>query len=373
MASLARPLVFAALMIANVVLNVTFADFAPIDQGVVSSRFFTDRNPLVLADPGLADLKQRMSRGVLVPRPGEQFVLSSTYGDEVAYLRMAMGEPAPAPYRFRPAIPALVRGMTAVYGGAAGPPSSRADAYRRAATGFWILNAAFLALGAIAVAMLGRKLRTEPIVTLAATMGFCTQFGVLQTAAYPMLDVASYALVAWVVYAIVANDDLMAIALVGMAPVVRDALIMLGPAAALYAFSSSRRRLFLGVALGGLVFVAVRLAQGASAMNVQYDWDVAQGKFSFVYARAHLIGAPASQLVATATAFGVLWLYAPFAGVLRSVKLLWPALLFLGLVLVAQILLSSRIVRVLAIAYPMFLLVPMLLFREQQHAPSAPS
>lgn len=100
-------------------------------------------------------------------------------------------------------------------------------------------------------------------------------------------------------------------------------------------------------------------------MNVQYDWDVAGGGGSLVYARAHLLTAPGALAAAVVATFGVLWVYAPHVAVLRDFKVFAPVLVFFSLLLVAQITLSSRIVRVLAMAYPMFLLVPMMLYRLQ--------
>lgn len=76
------------------------------------------------------------------------------------------------------------------------------------------------------------------------------------------------------------------------------------------------------------------------------------------------MNAPGSFLVAVLATFGATWLFVPFAGVLSRQKLLAPSVAFFCLVLVAQVVLSSRIVRVLAMAYPFFLLAPLTLFAQ---------
>lgn len=361
-----RSLVFIFLVLANLIVNITFGDFAPIDQSTISPRFFRDRNPLVLSDPGLNDLRERMFRRILVPRAGEQFVLSSAYGDEIEYLRMAMGEAADAPYRFRPAVPVVVRVLTRTYTLLAGAATTRVLAYRRAATAFWLLNAILLGTGALGVWLISRAVNTEHSVAVAAVVSFCTQLGVLQTAAYPMLDVASYAVAAWTLLALISKRDWLVVALLALAPIVRDALILLAVLALIYALTTRRWLIIIGCVGAVTSFAAIRVFGGASPLNVQYNWDLAHGKFSLVYARAHLTQAPGNLLACVVVTFGVLWVYVPFASVLGKVKLLVPCVAFFCLLLCAQIMLSSRVVRVLAIAYPMFLLIPLLLFARER-------
>jgi len=181
---------FLALTLLMVAIVVTFGLFMPFDGENLSLNFsFNER----VQRPELRALQGRPFE------PGEQFVVSSIYRDEIAYLDMALGDEAEAPYRFRVLVPAIVGALVAVERSlleASVDPNNVLLTRRYILPGltYWCLNFATLLAALWALHRLLGRATQDTTLRYAGLVVFVTQFAVLKTASFPMLDLASYLL-----------------------------------------------------------------------------------------------------------------------------------------------------------------------------------
>jgi hypothetical protein len=107
---------------------------------------------------------------------------------------------------------------------------------------------------------------------------------------------------------------------------------------------------------------------GHDPLDVQLNWKLSRGEIHFFHLKFHLLTlyGLTHEFLGLVFAFGPLWLFLPKLPLLRKHKLLYFSLSFFLLILLAQLLLTSSIPRILAPALPLFLLLPIIYFESGQ-------
>ena len=105
-----------------------------------------------------------------------------------------------------------------------------------------------------------------------------------------------------------------------------------------------------------LVFTGIRLLMEVDPLSMNYDWDISKGEIKLKYINMH-IGSLKNFLgfvIKLFITFGVLWFLA-FTSLIDKEKKLLLLLLFIVIfsVILANIILASRVPRVVFIVYPL--------------------
>jgi|GEM_PF-5673950 len=357
---------FAALCIFWVCIIMVIGMFVPVDHRVVNNLFYQDHLTGEMPDDSLW-----LSKRDGIIKVGEEYVLSSTFGDQYQYLQMANGESAITPYKFRFLAPSVVRTMIFLEDQTLGrfhAAFQGLDKFRKAHINFWILNF-FSILIATWVFFKTLKLVTErKLLLFGGVLLFVSQYAILKTASFALVDPFCLMLFNVALYYLMQQKWLhlaVALVLIGFA---KESFVIFAPALGLH-FLMNRQVNWKTIGLTLLpilVFVGIRLALKESATSMQYDWDVSEGKFSFGYMtiRFSSLGHFLAYLAGVAFAFGVVWLYVPKMWVLRQHKLFYFTLVFTSLLIIAQLLLASRIVVALAPVMPLLILIPVTLLNQ---------
>lgn len=354
---------FAALCIFWVCIIMVVGMFVPVDHRVVNNLFYQDHLTAEMPDDSLWMSKRK---GII--KVGEEYVLSSTFGDQYQYLQMANGEPAMTPYKFRFLAPSVVRCMIFLEDQTLGrfhAAFQGLDKFRKAHINFWILNFFSILIAALVFFKTLKLVTDRKLLLFGGVLLFVSQYTILKTASFALVDPFCLMLFNVALYYLMQKKWLhlaIALVLVGFA---KESFVIFAPALGLH-FLMNREVNWKTIGLTllpVLIFIGVRLAFQESATSMQYDWDVSQGKFSFGYMtiRFSSLGHFIAYLAGLAFAFGVAWLYVPKMWVLRQHKLFYFTLVFTGLLIIAQLLLASRIVAALAPVMPLLILIPVTL------------
>lgn len=166
-----------------------------------------------------------------------------------------------------------------------------------------------------------------------------------------MPDIASYAVAAGAALCFAtARWGLMAL-VVALGVLVKDVLIVYSVLLLYPVLTGAGWRRVLWAVLPLAVFVALRAGSGVDPLSVQYGWDVSRGDIRLDYLwnhlkTPHLFLAKVAFALAAPIALAI-WLAPPWREVLP-----WLVFAVLAGVLVADLLLASRVSRIVFVAYP---------------------
>lgn len=273
---------------------------------------------------------------------------NSAYGDAGHYLRMAMGGESIPPYSLRPVYPALIGGLAGLW---ADPGLDPAGFLRAVPPVVRTVNLALAALATVALGAAALRLGAPGPAVIGLSGLMAVNVGTVQTWSFAMPDIASYAVAAAAILCFALGRWVLLAAVVAFGVLVKDVLIVYA-ALSLYPVLTARRWGHLALAALPLaVFVALRLASDVDPLSVQYGWNVSRGEISLSYLTNHL---SAPHVFAAKVAFALaapvilaLWLAPPWRDAL-------PRIVFavLAAVLAADLLLATRVSRIVFVAYP---------------------
>lgn len=358
--------VFCFLAFLQLSLTMAFGLYAPVDNtsATISDGyvFFKDRpdttkDDYLTEDQDLVDARSRTAR------TGESFATSPYYGDQIFYMRMALGQEVMPPYRYRIVAPflagLLVKGLTffnQLFGDGAYQPGS---GYRLAGLAFMALNFVALLAGTYVLWLTLGVFTTNLAIRAIGSMLFLSQYSVINTASFAMVDVVGFLAFNLTLYCLVTRKLRILPIFLILSVLTKDVFVIWTPALLLYFWDTKDRRYLLYSLIPIATFCTMRLLSGDDPLSVNYGWKVSQGQFGTGYLRLHLgsIQGIAREILALLTSFGVLWFYIPKFGKLREIKMFHFGLGFTVLIIAAQIMLSSSIVRTVAPVVPLFIIL----------------
>lgn len=178
------------LALLSVSFVMTFGNFFPTQPIIRNSYQFIgdDQTNWINEDPILKSKKYGSSA------IGEEFVLSSHWGDQVAYMRMANHEKTIPPYQFRVLYPFIVSVVIDIEKTIFSKQIifSKLDKYRLAQINYWGLNYFFLLLSMYVYYKILQFFTDNKLIIFTTIVLFTTQYSILNTASFSMPDIFSY-------------------------------------------------------------------------------------------------------------------------------------------------------------------------------------
>lgn len=286
---------------------------------------------------------------------------NSAWGDSFEYFTMATGEDSFAPYSLRPFIPVAVGWLSKLT--LAGEEHDDQDRlFTRISMVMVLLNLLTGILLVVLPIFFFRRLflQSGSTVTLVVLTGVIN-LGFVQTAPFFMLDIASYLVFMMAAYFFFSRKivALSLIACIGIL-VKEISIVLIIPLLALALFDLPKRvSNVFWIVLPIVAFVSLRLFMGEDPMSMQYGWDISKGQIKLDYLLGHIGGIPNILFFVVkvlAGVGGILTLCLYFHRTYGRENIFWTAtiLMFIA-VLIANIILASRVPRVVGVVMPFFL------------------
>jgi hypothetical protein len=339
-------LLLLAALVAQISITASFNQFLPLEPAV----------EVLTAEEKAGTPLQVIESQVAASHYQRVFIesLNSANGDGTNYMVMARGGQSYPAYSLRPLVPFVVGTITSVF---ASPQRAPGDFYCIAQLVMTIMNCGLLLVTAILTYRIAKRYcRDELFCSLIAVIAV-VNYSVLQTAPFFMLDVASIFLATAIVYLILTRRYLAAALTLTAGVLTKEVLVIY---ALLFALPLIERDLRLGMAIVYFMlpiaaFVGLRVVMGADPLSMQYGWRISQGEISLHYIRNHFATPfhAIACLAKIAAGLGVVGGIAAISVALSRRKAeLWIMAAIVLLVVFATLMLSSRVVRVLQISYP---------------------
>lgn len=345
----------ASLVFLSASLIAIVAPFGNIGNSTFTSGFYFDQLPPHMRSEEILQLKTRPYKF------GEFFVLGTSYGDSIEYLNMSMGKPAMAPFKFRILVPMIVHGIyelnEIIRPLVDSFPKRSNEELRHHGELFYYLNVILLMISLVYVAKMAKLFETSDLVRFSVLMAFVTQYGVIHTLYFPLLEIPALFLMTLFVYYLLKKNFWALGILLLLMPLCKDVFIIMSPVMAAYAFGSKRFQLLGLAALPLLSFCLLRWFSNTDVLSMETGWNVSQGEVHWEVLK-HNMGSVARVemlLLGVFIAFGFNWAYV-FLPKSMSPGWRYSIWTFLALLFVAQAVLSYRVARVYSVAAPLVVL-----------------
>jgi hypothetical protein len=342
---------FLWLAVIQVIITVSLSAFG--FSGFKNTFMFKDWSE----DPILAE---KITRPI---KHGEEFVIHNDNGDQIQYLRMAIGKPAIAPFKFRVIYPYFIAGVISVEKAVLGDKLASIDDYRLAYLNFWFFNLILFIFAAHFLFKLITQLTDNPYLIFGSLIFFVSQFAIIHIVPTALLDVAGLFVFNAVLYWILTRNWIGLFIMLALAVLVKDFFVIFTPALCLLAFRTKEYRFLLLSLLPIAVFLLSRHFWGGNALSVHYDWDLSKGEFHWGLLKEHVGSLKLivlHQLPSMLMCFGTLWVYIRHIGVLKHIRMFEFYAALLVLMLAAQLTLSAEVIRILSPVLPIFIIISIL-------------
>lgn len=296
---------------------------------------------------------------------------NSAWGDSMAYFSMAVGEKSYAPYSLRPFIPSAV-GALAKFTLSEEQKNDKDRLFRHVSNLMVLLNLLTgISLILLPILYFRKLLLYDQSDMALIVLTGVINLGVIQTAPFFMLDLASY-LVFMLAAAAFFSRNILLLSLVACVGIlIKEISIVLTLPILVLALESKPRQFLnaLYIFLPLFVFSGLRLLMGEDPMSMNYGWNITAGEIKLGYLIFHLGGIDNFFIFAIkvmAGIGGILSLAIYFYKTYRLEKKIFLTIGALVLAVVAaNALLASRVPRVVGVVTP-FLLFYVLYVIEQR-------
>lgn len=297
------------------------------------------------------------SRGIAPENCNDIEFTNFAWGDSAEYFKMAMSEESYAPYSLRPLYPKLI-GFLAKIG--LEEPVDKVYLFSRISKVNYIVNIFCVFLLAIIPFLSFYKYAKRDIgfFSLLVSLNVIT-FGVIQTSSFFMLDIVSYVIFSLASLAFFKKNIVLLSIISCIGILVKDiSIVLFIPLCFLYLdkykIKLSPQILFLLFPI--LVFIGLRYFMNEDLLSVQYGWSITKGEVKANYLKMHLGGVKNTmiffQKVLVAIGGPLLIVLIIFNAYRKEKFLFLSILLLVGSVIFANIMLASRVPRVLGILIP---------------------
>lgn len=266
-------------------------------------------------------------------KPETLWQRSSFHGDAGEYL----SDDPIAPYRYRVLPLFLARSVTA----------------------FWILNAASAFLVGVLFTLYLLRDFSQMLSLLGGVLAV-TSLAMQRTLIFPMVEPLSLLMALFVFWSLRERHAAAFLVSAVLAVMTKEVFIAAAP---LWIVHTQPRRWWVAVA-PLVTFVLIRLLSGAPPAEVNYGYNILAGELPDYAMRFVEPAGMADLLTRLFLAFGFVWM--GLANIGRDPFLKRSAMVYIPLVILAAVLLSSRIARVIGILYPV-LIPSFLLFFTEDH------
>jgi hypothetical protein len=336
-----------------------------------SLTFFTEP---ALRSPEPEACQEALQRGFPAAVCQNVEMMNSAWGDSLEYFAMAAGRASYPPYALRPLYPKLVGTLARL--------TLRGDrdpmhVFERTSQVAGVLNVLLVGLlGILPLMHFRARLAELDAIVLGMAMLNMIQIGVLQTAPFFMLDIPTYAVFTIAASAFFSGQFIVLCITAAVGVLIKEvSIVLLLPMASLWWQSPERRLSRLpGLALPVAAFVGTRYLLGVDLLSVQYGWNISKGDIRPRYLVMHLgdVRSAIEFLIALASSIGApsVVTYLVYHTVRAARAQFAVCAGVTALVILADLLLASRVPRVVAVCIPfmVFYSITAYLSRNKRHA-----
>jgi hypothetical protein len=278
---------------------------------------------------------------------------NSAYGDEIEYIAIAAGLNAYEPYSLRPLIPKIIGSLV-----------SLSVTYEKDKTSFFrnifivnqFLTVLFLLIGLIAIYYAVSRLTNISYLKLVLPSIFLINIGVYQTASFLMLDIASYSVAAICIY-FTSNKNYFGLSLSIILGILIKEVLIIYSLCFILLFYQHRRFSLHQVLLSIfpiIFFVGFRIFSDVDPLSMQYGWDISKGEIKLHYMNGHLSYYAIPFLIKLFSVLGFpLIIFLSYHKNFKQNKFyICMFILMLASIILANLLLASRVPRVVFVVYP---------------------
>ncbi|MCF8034402.1 MAG: hypothetical protein K9K66_18395 [Desulfarculaceae bacterium] len=340
-------------LLLNLAIYVSFANFFPLERGIAR------HGKIAAALSGesgkdvqrLADKSKTGKFSFLYVEP-----FNNAHGDGTQYMLQALGHQSYPPFSLRPLLPRaiglLVNAVSWFIDGGHNI-GTKINLFQPVMS---LLNSLVLALSVWLLFLAARKFLADELLCLAIALFVMINVGAVQTAQFFMLDVFSYGIGALIIWLFVGRRYLLMVAAICLGVLGKEILIAYLGLLLLPVLTGRKGRLnylLLGLAPVA-VFVGLRVFAGEDPLSMQYGWKVSQGGLSLKYLAMHFgsLGGFLKFAIKLLFALGLPLILALFAWKDSDKALVATLSLVVALVVAADVILASRVCRIVFAAYP---------------------
>jgi hypothetical protein len=301
---------------------------------------------------------------------------NSAYGDEIEYIAMAANLTSFEPYSLRPLFPKIIGYLVSSF---VAYEDNKVDFFAGLYVANLLVNIFLLCVGSYVTFLTLINLTSNVFLKTVLPLIFVVNVGVIQTVNFFMLDVASYCFAAFAMY-LTSKRNFLGLALaIGLGVLVKEVLIIY-TICFIFLFYEKRSFLLKHLPLSILpilTFIILRLLSNVDPLSMQHGWNISEGEISLHYLTAHLKwgGIPFLIKVFSALGFPILILLSYYKNFKDYKFYIFLCLTMILLIIFANLLLASRVPRVVFIVYPFiaFIIATISNNKNQRSFNSSPS
>lgn len=340
----------------NLAMTISFSNFFPLERGIEKLDFqkaLKDKSDDF--SPELLELIEISKTGKFNNFFTEEY--NGAYGDALHYMKMAIGESTIPPYSLRPLMPKLVGSITWCLANILDNQNAKATQLNLLNPTMSILNSLFLAIASIFLFLSIKKYLKDELISGLLTVVLIVNIGTMQTSQFFMLDSVSYSIGAIAIYFFTVKKYWHLSIAVAVGILFKEILIIYS-ILLVYPFLLNKNQFinsFKLLLIPFLVFTGIRLLMKVDPLSMNYDWDISKGEIKLKYINMH-IGSLKNFLgfvIRLFITFGVLWFLAFTSVIDKEKKLVLLLFIVIFSAILANIILASRVPRVVFIVYPL--------------------
>jgi hypothetical protein len=281
---------------------------------------------------------------------------NSAYGDEVEYIKIALGEKSIPPYSLRPLLPRLVGSIAGIFAQIVDKENTRSTQMNLLQPVMSFMNSVFLAIATLLLYLSIKKYLEDELLSGILALGLIVNVGTIQTSQFFMVDVVSYCIGAIAVYFFSQKKYLYLSIMIGLGILVKEVIIIYA-ILLIYPIIEDKKQILKNITLlfiPVIVFISIRLLMNVDPLSMQYGWNISKGEVKLSYLIQH-VGTIKSTIyfgLRVFFTFGVLWFFAFKAWAYKDKKLIIILFLMVLAIIFANLLLASRVTRVISVMFP---------------------
>ena len=276
----------------------------------------------------------------------EQF--NGAGSDSLEYLKIAAGKESIPPFSLRPAYPKAIGFLASLFYS----PVENIRGFINVALLINIFNNFVLILfGSILLFFCLKKISNDDVFSSFSTALFICNIGTLQTSSYFMLDTPSYAIAVLLAWLFLYNRFWTLLLSICLSLFLKEIFIIFTLIPAMLIIKRTDYLKIFSLTFPLIIFISIRVVMGEDPLSVNYGWSLSKGEYKTHYLLWHL------------STFHIFLIKIFFSlgsmiiGVFILKKYIKNRLLFMAFVLtmsvvLANLLLASRVSRIVFIVYP---------------------
>ena len=334
------------MILLNFSIFISYSLFFPLEKGIISYVPGTDTNvdeAIAISEKGKFNFFFNADK-------------NSAYGDGVEYIKIALGEKSIPPCSLRPLLPRFIGFIAGQLAQIVDKDNTKATQMNLLQPVMSFMNSVFLAIATLFLFLAIKKYLDDELLSGILAMGLILNTGTIQTSQFFMVDVVSCCIGAIIVYFFSQKKYFYVSIMIGLGVLVKE-VILIYTILLIYPIINDKKQILKNIPLTFIpiiVFISIRLLMNVDPLSMQYGWNISKGEVKLSYLIQH-VGTIKSTIgfgLRVFFTFGVLWFFAFKAWAYKDKKLIIILFLMILAIIFANLLLASRVTRVISVMFP---------------------